>query len=289
MPDSRPELAIAYRVYPGISKTPMIHPEDKLALTRTCLESFASALGNVSTEIFVILDGCPPSYRRLFEDRLAPWDLEFLEVDAKGNQATFSLQIQTLLTRSKAPLVGLVEDDYLYQPRAFESLVDFLKTATDVDFVTPYDHIDYYTMRLHRCPAEIRVHRGSHWRTAATTCLTFLTRRETLRQTAPAFEKFSSGVTDAAIWLSLTKTGFRNPAHLFSLLRSEWPSIKYYGQAWLQSPKQSFFGRGRKLWVPTPSLATHAELTGLAPCVDWNDVANRIDIPPLRGVDSPGG
>ncbi len=270
---SRFDLVVAYRVYPEISKTPFIHTDDKFELTRTCLRSFCSALSGLRVKVLVLLDGCPSEYRSLFCEELPGVTLEFIELNSVGNMATFALQLDLLMKQQDAKAVCLAEDDYLYCPGAFKKILSFMESRDDVDFVSPYDHIDYYTMRLHALPTEVDVHEGIHFRTAGTTCLTFVTSREKLIQTAGVFLKYTRGMTDAALWLSLTKSGVFRPLHLLGLLRKEWFAFKLVGQSWLLSPRQTFLGRKRKLWVPTPSLATHAETTGLAPCVDWQVLA----------------
>jgi hypothetical protein len=62
MGDHRFDLAVAYRVYPGISKEPAVHADDKLRLAELCLRSFKEALGTLRVKVWALLDGCPPEY-----------------------------------------------------------------------------------------------------------------------------------------------------------------------------------------------------------------------------------
>jgi hypothetical protein len=42
--------------------------------------------------------------------------------------------------------------------------------------------------------------------------------------------------------------------------------------AWRYAWRQILFGKCRTLWAPAPSLATHMEIGGLAPGVDWDGI-----------------
>ena len=46
------DLAIAYRIYPGISKIPPIYSDDKFKLSELCLRSFKQSLGGLRVKIW---------------------------------------------------------------------------------------------------------------------------------------------------------------------------------------------------------------------------------------------
>lgn len=243
--------------------------DNKLRQAATCLASFRKSLGQLRVKIWVILDGCPPEYRALFEQHFAPGDLVFVEVDGIGNRATFERQIDILLSQSDAEFVYFAEDDYLYLGEQFPLMVDFLMAHPDADFVTPYDHPDCYHLELHREPKWLRLFGGHHWRTAASTCLTFLTRRRTLAEHARVFRTYAKRNSDCSLWLSLTKRKIYNPiAPVRYLVRGEmyW---KVLVKAWLFCWPQIIFGRKARIWVPVPSIATHLNAEYLAPNIDW--------------------
>jgi hypothetical protein len=75
------DLAIAYRVYPGISKAPALHAADKLALSKFCLQSFRQSLGGLKFKVWAILDGCPRQYIDLFRSIFTEDQLEIVETD----------------------------------------------------------------------------------------------------------------------------------------------------------------------------------------------------------------
>jgi hypothetical protein len=214
------DLAVAYRIYPRISKTPAIYPQDKFALAELCLRSFRASLGNMRVKMFVLLDQCPVEYESLFLDNFNPADMELLRLDGEGNLKTFKRQIEILVNQNDADAVYFAEDDYFYRENEFGLMMDFLKQNPDADFISPYDHPDYYSLPLHPRRQEIRIGSSRHWHTGASTCLTFLTTKKILIRTKETFATYSSGNYDASVWLSLTQQSVKNPAISSRLFRS---------------------------------------------------------------------
>src|SRR5579862_8471581 len=112
------DLAVAYRIYPGVSKIPAVYPTDKFELSKLCLLSFRESLGCLSFKIWAILDGCPPEYWEMFRRVFKEDELEIIEGGAVGNLLTFSMQIDLLTSQSEAEFVFFAEDDYFYFPNA---------------------------------------------------------------------------------------------------------------------------------------------------------------------------
>lgn len=266
------DLAVCYRIYPRVSGRPIFAFTDKLELVRLNLKSFAAALGGLKVKLWVILDNCPPIYQELVRGLLPHTDLEFILLPGEGNWATFERQIELLTHQSASELVYFAEDDYLYLPNALELAVRFMQRHDGVEFVTLYDHADYYTKYIHQL-AGLEFNEDSHrWRIVASTCLTFLARQQALRETAEVFRTFCRGNSDLGLWLALTKTRALNP---WSFLRSLHDGLFFsasHALAWRYAWRQLLRGRRRKLWVPVPSLATHMEISGLAPGVDWQTI-----------------
>jgi hypothetical protein len=273
------DLAVAYRIYPEVSMPAQSLPygDDKLKQAEICLRSFRNALGPLRAKIWVILDGCPGEYRMLFEQLFPAQDLVFLNLNKAGNKATYAKQIEVLLAQDDAEYVYFAEDDYFYLPGQFSLMLKFLSERQGVDFVTPYDHPDCYSLDLHRGPKWVTVFEGHHWRTAASTCLTFLTRKRTLARYEKVFKTYLRRNDDCAIWLSLTKWRVFNP---FKVLR-------YYAQgeiyrkcllkAWFFCWQQILFGDSAKLWVPVPGIATHLSAGLLSPCGDWLTLMQQME------------
>lgn len=265
------DVAIAYRIYPKVAEdaVPLPFSDDKLRLSEVCLKSFKESLAGLRVKVWVLLDGCPPEFAELFKKYFCAEELILLNLEGAGNEATFRKQLDILLSQQDAEMVYFAEDDYFYIPGQFQAMIDFLLAYQDVDFVSPYDHLDCYTMELHRQPKWLRVQGGRHWRTAASTCLTFLTRRKTLRETQTVFRSYKRRSFDCSLWLSLTKHRVFNPLFFCRHLIREPYFCKIIVKSWLYCWRQILFGKRRTLWVPIPGLATHLSVQALSPNIDW--------------------
>jgi hypothetical protein len=268
---SQYDVAVAYRIYPKVAKPALGLPssDDKYRLAEICLCSFKKSLGDLRAKIWVLLDGCPSEYEDLFRKYFCASDLVFVPLKQAGNVATFAKQLDILLEQTDSEFVYFAEDDYFYLPEGFSSMIDFLSAHNDVDFVSPYDHLDCYTMDLHRTPKWLKVHRGRHWRTEASTCLTFLTDKKTLRKTQSVFRRYQRTSLDCSIWLSLSKQRVFNPFFVTRNLIQNAFASKIIVKSWLYCWRQILFGKKWKLWVPVPGLATHLDRNALSPGVDW--------------------
>jgi hypothetical protein len=264
------DVAVAYRIYPRVSKNPAMFPEDKLQLARLCLRSFRASLGAVRAKMFALLDGCPPQFEGLFTECFDSPDLELIRLSGIGNRQTFSRQLKILLDQDYADAVYFAEDDYFYLPGQFEVMLNFLRDCPGADFVSPYDHPDYYNLPLHSGPQLNREYRDRRWRTAASTCLTFLTTKETLTQTRRVFQTYAFRNLDVSLWLSLTKQAVLSPGIIRRCFQERITMGGFVAISWLYGWPQILAGQRRKLWIPTPSIATHMEQRFLAPGVDWN-------------------
>lgn len=265
------DLAVAYRIYPKVARPAIGLPftADKLQMSEICLRSFKESLGHLRVKLWALLDGCPDEYADIFRKYFDDKDLVLRPLPGIGNQATFGKQIDILLEQEESELVYFAEDDYFYLPKQFPYMVDFLRDHEDVHFVTPYDHPDCYRLEIHRHPKWLRIYGGRHWRTAASTCLTFLTRRELLRQKKAVFSSYRWRNYDCSLWLSLTKKSLFNPMQFLRLARREKHFTKVIAKAWLYGWSQIIFGKRTKLWVPIPGIATHLDARGLSPTIDW--------------------
>ena len=265
------DVAIAYRIYPKVAESALGLPfsEDKLRLSELCLRSFKESLGSLRVKVWAILDGCSPEYGALFARYFSMEELVLIELDGIGNSETFLKQIQLLLAQQDSEIVYFAEDDYFYLPDQFRCMVNFLLEQKDVHFVSPYDHLDCYTMDLHQTPKWLKVHGGRHWRTASSTCLTFLTKKETLAKTAAALSSYKRRSLDCSVWLSLTKQRVFNPFFVGRHRIRERLSSKNILKSWLYCWRQILFGKRWKLWIPIPAIATHLDVRALSPNVDW--------------------
>jgi hypothetical protein len=280
------DLAIAYRIYPGVSKNPAFFSTDKLKLSTMCLRSFKGALGSLTVKIWAILDGCPPEYEELFRGTFDRDELEVVSLEKIGNLPTFALQIDLLTKQTAAQFVYFAEDDYFYLPNALEKMVEFMRANKDVDFVTPYDHPDSYNTSSRFERHQVRPFVDRYWRTASSTCLTFLTSRETLQRTQSTFRTYCRGNWDCPVWLSLTqKYELANP-------RVHWSNFfrfAIWGQTLRWGLGALLFQRRYRLWVPMPTLATHMESPCLSPLVDWQTLFVDFERAHESAEDKPCG
>jgi hypothetical protein len=275
---SRYDVAIAYRIYPQVAKPALGLPfsDNKLRLSEICLRSFKQSLGNLRAKIWVLLDQCPDDYANLFLKYFSQQDLALIRLPGIGNQATFGKQIDILMQQTDSDLVYFAEDDYVYLPNQFRIMVEFLRAYDDVDFISPYDHLDCYNREVHHFPKWVRVQGNHHWRTAASTCLTFLTRKRTLERNRYIFRTYGWRNHDCSLWLSLTKLSLFNPVVFLRLAAREPLFAKMIAKAWLYGWPQIFFGKRMRLWVPIPALATHLDSGALSPAIDWITMMNEL-------------
>jgi len=269
--DASYDLAVAYRIYPQVSKPARSLPlaEDKLRLAEICLRSFRNSLGSLRVKVWAILDGCPNGYRELFERYFAQEDLVFVDLPGVGNQATFGKQIDILLSQCEADFVYFAEDDYLYLPDQFPLMLNFLLGGKNVDFVTPYDCPDCYHLFVHHEPKWLTVFEDHHWRTAASTCLTFLARKSTVARYERVLRTYTRPSDDFSLWLSLTKRRVFSPLAFFRYFARQefyWTALL---KAWVSCWPQILFGKTAMLWAPVPGIATQWCAGLFSPGVDW--------------------
>ncbi len=271
------DLAVAWRIYPGVSKTPIIFPNSKFQLVKTCLQSFRLSAEGLRVRYFFILDGCPPSYNELIQSMFPAADTTIIETQSIGNWATFNKQIEILLQQTDAEAVYFAEDDYLYRPGEFKKMLGMLQNGTDVDFLSCYVHMDTFTHPIHRHKKEERIHDGQLWKTDSSTCLTFLTTKQTLSETQNVLLTYAKGNNDCAVWLVLTKTFVLNPFVYIRFFFTSKESFNILKMAVKYSFCYFFSGKKYKLWIPYPAIGTHLEKGLVSPEVDWVELSKSIN------------
>jgi len=269
------DLAIAYRIYPGVSKMPAYCSTDKFKLAEMCLRSFRAALGELRFKIWALLDGCPPEYEALFRDVFKGNELEIVALNKVGNLKSFSAQIDILTKQTEADYVYFAEDDYYYLPDALVKMIAFMRNNKDVDFVTSYDHPDSYDTSFRYERHLVRPYGDRYWRTASSTCLTFLTSRKNLIRNKWMFRTYTRFRNyDYSLWLALTQK------LSMADLRIYWSDVLHV-KIWIKTLVWGFgsvfFGRYYRLWCPLPTLSTHMESTRLSPLVNWPELFQNYD------------
>jgi hypothetical protein len=272
------DLVIGYRIYPKLGRGAFkLSGWDKLKLSEVCLRSFLDSLNSINFKMYAILDGCPLEYEKLFKNLIPNDALEIVRLPGVGNHATFLEQIRILLNQNESDLVYFAEDDYFYRD-CVDEMIELIRNRRDVDFVTPYDHPDYYQdeidprkprflVNLHNYSSKIIFFGKRHWRTVSSTCCTFLTTKATLEKTAKIFKLYPK-LGDFGMWLVLTKLGLKSA--LVNL-----PTV--LARIGLYAPIRLLLGKTYKLWAPMPSIATHMHELYLAPGVDWVSLFREYD------------
>ena len=276
MTESNYDLAVAYRIYPKVSKTPPIYADDKLKLSEICLKSLINSLDNLKVKFWIILDNCPSVYMDMFKKYIPNENLELINLDGAGNAKTFGKQMDILLVQNDSEYVYFAEDDYFYLPKQFGLMLEFMKKNNGVHFVTPYNHPDYYEYHLHNYKYDTKQFLDKNWRTGATTCMTFLTTKTILQNTENTFKTYTKNNYDTSVWLSLTKYKLSNPFNLVKYVFTDKRMAKAFIKGWLHNWKQIIFGKKWMLWVPVPSIATHMDSKHLAPSINWAEEFKKI-------------
>jgi len=289
-PTEKYDIAVAYRIYPKMATPALGLPfsDDKYRLSEICLRSFRRSLGNLRAKVWVLLDGCPDEYGELFQKYFASEDLVLVRLPGVGNAKTFLRQIEILMSQQDADLVYFAEDDYIYRPNEFKLMIDFIRSHNDVHFISPYDHSEYYRMELLRKPSWIRCFQDRHWRTAATTCLTFLTARSTLQKTKWMFRTYAMRNYDWSLWMSLTKMNVFRPIGFCRWLIRDRFLVKVLIKTWLFGALQIVFGKRYRLWSPMPAIATHLDTHRLSAGTDWISLMQEEELAIRGSIVSSG-
>jgi hypothetical protein len=275
--NNKKDLAIAYRIYPGVSKTPPVFHDDKYKLSELCLYSFKKALGDLNVKVFVLLDNCPDNYVDLFKKYFTAEELEIIRYNGIGNAATFSEQIRILEEQNYSEYIYFAEDDYFYLDNGIEKIHRFIVNNNDVSFVSTYYHSDYDTMSLHKeFKSQYLNFEGINFKSVCSTTLTFLTTKTFLSETKNVFLTYLKKNTDAGIWLSLTGHKVKNPLNIIKYLFTNKLWFKILLKSWIFTGKQIFFGKKRNLYIPEISLSTHMDSKCLAPGLDWKKIFSDV-------------
>ena len=272
-PIKKYDLSVVYRIYPGVSKIPIIHKNDKYELSKIAINSFKDALGDMSVKIWILLDDCPSKFDHLFDDLIENYDVELIRFDGAGNYATFNKQLEILLNQNFSENVYFAEDDYIFVKNGLKEAVNFMNSNQKVDFLTIYDSLDYYNMDLHKYKSNFYGHNTYKWRTVSCTTLSFMTKKNILRDTKWIFETYSSNKNfDSSLWMSITKMNLFQPSSLIRFFLKKDRDFVRIAKSWLYCWRQIIFGKKYNLWSPIPSLGTHLDKDGISPGINWDEV-----------------
>lgn len=267
------DIAVAYRIYPGISKVPPVFSDNKLKLSELCFSSFVDSIGDLKVKLFVLLDNCPEIYKQVFTKYFPEENIEFIELNGIGNNGTFKKQMEILLNQNYSDYVYFAEDDYFYLTNGLKNLIEFMKSSDNVHFATPYYHPELDTTKVHRdFEREKRIYKKNEYVTTASTTMTFMTKKEILEKCFKVLYTYSQRNDDASMWFSLTKHKTSNPFLILKFLFTDKLWFKMYAKVWYFTKKQIIMGKKWNLWVPMVAYATHMDDKCLAPKINWYEV-----------------
>jgi hypothetical protein len=219
------KLNVLYRICPKMSIRSPYFGTSKLTQTLKCLATFEVAFENIPHKTTFILDSCPGEYWDNIR-LLVRTEKTMIEGEWKTDRGTFLKQVELACGLLDVELVYFAEDDYIYLPGAGEKLIAALGVY---DFITPYDHPDYYREPNTNLEQHLSVVNNQHWVNRISTCHTFGTWAKNIKANKAIFEKYAPN--DYAEWVDITK--------------------KY------------------SLVSPVPSLATHLVNGLFAPVIQW--------------------
>lgn len=201
-----------------LSDNGYIKPKLPCATKMACLENFKSTYGIID---HLILDNC--SSETIYALENGKYAKEIHKTNL-GNAPSFLYAMEIAITSNEA--IYFVEDDYIHCGNIKSAIMDGLSMA---DYCTLYDHPDKYSAMYNRGETcKVLRKNNKHWRTTASTTMTFACMSKTIKH-------------DVQIFRSVCEGKFHpNDHEIFQKLQSEC---------------------GRSLVLCMPGMALHADLT----------------------------
>jgi hypothetical protein len=161
--------------------------------------------------------------------------LQFIAGGSDRNSFLITLRLASELQSKPTDLIYLLENDYLHQDGWLSKVFEAYDSTMQFDYLSLYDHKDKYIYDMYQdLRSKVLVSETHHWRTAPSTCASFIVDADTL---AADHDILSAGLPDY---------------HFFARLGAE---------------------RNRTLITPIPGLSTHSMAGYLSPGVNWDALA----------------
>lgn len=165
--------------------------------------------------------------------------LQLIKGGSDLNSFLITTQLAQESTEFDTDLIYFLENDYLHKFGWISNVFELYQSSCEFDYLSLYDHNDKYIYDIYKdLVSKIIVTNTHHWRTAPSTCATFLLSKTKLNRD---YDVLTSGLTDY---------------YFFNKLVSE---------------------RKRILLTPVPGLATHSMEGYLSPAVNWEDIARETN------------
>jgi hypothetical protein len=164
-----------------ISDNGYVKPKLPGATKLLCLENFLETFGKID---YLIADNC--SNETI--EKISTVAEQF-HVTKLGNAPSFIYSVDILAKEGieNDELIYFVEDDYLHHPNSKITLENALDLA---DYLTLFDHPDKYS-RMYSYGETSKVQRvkNQHWKTSASTTMTFACKYKTIKDDFKVFKK----------------------------------------------------------------------------------------------------
>ena len=187
-------------------------------------------------KIIVLFDGNVEEFSNDFiakyrDNRLPNLDIQLLRSGSALNAFMIMLHMVRNTQMPDSDLIYLLENDYLHQHGWVSKVFELYESGIDFDYLSLYDHPDYYIIpKLANSTYRIVHSKSHHWRTAPSTCASFMLNKHTFDRD---YEVFRACLDDRRLFEKLVGKN------------------------------------GRVLLSPVPSLSTHVMAEHLSPVVDW--------------------
>lgn len=242
---------------------------------RTALLSFLRAARACSAEVRIAFlnDGEIGNDCRVLMDGAG----DVIQLGGIGNCRSYRVALAHLEQVVGAPgdLAYLAEEDYVYVEDAFDELVQVAARVPDADYFNLHDHPDYY--RAGDMPHRQWFEAGARrWRTVDHATMTFGARLDRLRRDAWLhwLGTQKDYPHDGGIWkaaLGAPRYRLASAVGGVDLVPHDSLVLRHAIKAWAPGGKPSAM-----MVVPVPTLATHAEVTDIAPGVDWESEVDAV-------------
>ena len=199
---------------------------------------------NKDVDIKVIWDGPENWFTDHIKNRQ---NLTFVPVNYKSNKGSLDYCFQILNQESKNYEFGsIIEEDHFYLPGSCDVLFEGLN-AFYPHFVALADHLDRYKINNGDIITTdgIFITKSKHWRTAESSVLSVSFPMETFQKFKNDMIHYNSKGVDAM--------------HEREFFRSIIP-------------------KGYRLFTPIPAMSTHAVISDLSPCINWEKFVETIQL-----------
>lgn len=207
----------------------------------SCFRNLVATVANdplrSNVELTLLFDGSFEDFEQDFSSKYiysSPIPIKVLLITAGSDEssaiATFDYVFKSDL--KAGDIFYTLENDYMHMPGWVSTVFELFDSGQKFDYVSLYDHRDKYVLPMYsNLSSRLICTTNQHWRTAPSTCGSFLGEISLFRLD---YEIFQLKLKDYFLFDTLVN------------------------------------GRGRTLVTPVPGLATHCMAGYLSPTIDWS-------------------